>query len=212
MAKTLTTIKNTYGDRVKIPSLRIRDLRGTLGITSSRRLVQVITILKRLCMHIKITMDGISTCRTNCQIRRTMCMQEEVLCDSHLGWVMRFDTMSIEQQDDAVAMFDEIDNCPECNDCVDVSDCMHECIVPTVKRRITESLSEQLSTVVQVVDKDWIIFIVWYCYTQICSENMLKTAGIIERLLLSAEHEDFILRLNSEIRTFHVYSQCPLIE
>jgi hypothetical protein len=210
VTETLKAIQNTYVDRLKIPSLQIRELRGVLGIASRRTLVPIITILKRLCMLIKIEMDGISTCKTDCQSRRTMCQEHDILCDVHLEWIQRFDTLSIEQQDEEINMFDEIDNCPECNDYIDVPDCMHECIVSPAKRRTITFVSKQLSTIVQV-DKDWIIFIVWYCYTQICSKNMLRTAGVIERLLLGVEHEEFILRLNSEIQTFRLYSQCPMI-
>jgi len=197
IAGILSSIRSTYTDRVKIPTLHIRDLRGSIGITSNRSLAPVTILLKRLCMFIKIELDWMSA-----NDQRSPPSSSQDLCTIHLERIQRFD----EQDAVEVTVFDEIDVCPECNETTTER---QECIVKL--GGVIGTISKQLSVLVHV-NRNWIIFIVWYCYTQICSKNMLKTAGVIERVLLSADYETVGLCLIGNMRTSRrQFSQCPLL-
>jgi hypothetical protein len=213
LSETLSAIRNTYKTRLRIPTIKVSEVRVTLGISSKRTLDPIVTLLKKLCLRITIELGVLAKCETDCQSSHAICLQQERLCETHLEWVQRFDALSSKQQDTQLGMFDEIDNCPDCNDvegCPDIDNCIRACI-PTPKNLTTlNTLSDRVSGIVSV-DKDWIIFLIWYCYTQVCSNNMLLTSGILQHFLLGAQYEENILRLNREIRTFRSYSKCPLI-
>jgi hypothetical protein len=196
MSATLLKISLVHRTRVKVKATRFSDIRPSLGMKSYSHLLETTTILKQLCREILADVIKQSNCRSACQSSYS----GEVLCTAHEKWVHTIFQLDQPGNDETYEdRWEEIDQCPECNNKQHYVTA-DECVVNS-KNVSRDVLADKLSTTVQV-DKDLIIFLIWHCYTNVCSKKMLITAGVIEWLLLGLQYEHI---LRAEIQSFQLY-------
>jgi hypothetical protein len=215
MDSSLSEIKEMYNTPIRVKPTRLADIRSSLAIRSSTDLRVVTTLLKQVCRYALIDLNRRSTCMAKCQSTRKDMGGPDSWCGAHERRINEILSRPDDSDQEPHHLWDEIEKCDQCNQSLsypEPPDCARTCgsHQKSDKQSDLVILADQLSTRVGV-DADWLLFLVWYCYTYICPKKMLTTAGVLEWFLLSRHYEQV---LYNERRSYVAYTQrfleCPL--
>jgi hypothetical protein len=203
---TLVEIMNDRYQRVKTKATRWNDARPLPNITSSADYRDLVNTIKVLCSKSGTLLKNWETCQAACHDEKFLTCPER-LCPTHKRWVespAALDTSSH-------TAWEELEKCP---DCLDTTHCFDEevpCLRTCVQKTPLPNIKVQMHHLTQHIEirQETILFLIWYCYTQVCSGGgkLLRTAGIMEWLLLGTEYEsrwklvhEYVQQANSFLR------------